>query len=65
MTNADYVDALYVNALGRHAETDGQEYWTGQLNGGTSRADLAVLLSDSAESRSFHLGEIEQGWLLA
>ncbi|AWN41718.1 DUF4214 domain-containing protein [Methylobacterium durans] len=65
MQNGDYVDALYVNALGRPADTDGKGYWTDLLNHGTSRADLAVLLSDSAESHSVHLNQIELGWHLA
>ncbi|AWN39903.1 DUF4214 domain-containing protein [Methylobacterium durans] len=65
MANSDYVDALYMNALGRHAETDGLTYWTTQLNGGTSRADLAVLLADSAEAHSVHLAQVEQGWFLS
>ncbi|AWN41758.1 Ig-like domain-containing protein [Methylobacterium durans] len=61
MSNSDYVDALYVNALGRHADAGGRAYWTDLLNRGTSRADLAVLLTDSAEAHSVHLGQIEQG----
>lgn len=65
MQNAAYVDALYDNALGRPADADGKAYWTNLLNGGTSRADLAVLLSDSAESHSVHLSQIELGWHLA
>ncbi|AWN43188.1 DUF4214 domain-containing protein [Methylobacterium durans] len=65
MQNSDYVEALYDNALGRPADADGKAYWTNLLNGGTSRADLAVLLSDSAESHSVHLSQIELGWQLA
>ena len=65
MANADYVDALYVNALGRHADSGGQAYWAGQLDHGTSRADLATLLAQSTEAQSVHLGQIEQGWHLA
>ncbi|GEP07192.1 DUF4214 domain-containing protein [Methylobacterium oxalidis] len=64
MGSFGYVDALYVNALGRHADADGQAYWEDLLEHGTSRADLAVLLSESAEAHSVHLSQIEQGWHL-
>ncbi|MER2264063.1 DUF4214 domain-containing protein [Methylobacterium oxalidis] len=64
MSNRDYVDALYMNALGRHAEAGGHDFWTARLDSGTSRADLAVQLSDSAEAMNFHVGQIEQGWQL-
>ncbi|MGH1571390.1 DUF4214 domain-containing protein [Methylobacterium sp. P31] len=65
LSNSAYVDALYVNALGRHAESDGLSYWTSHLDQGESRADLAVQLSQSPEAQSFHLAQIEQGWHLA
>lgn len=65
LSNEAYVDALYVNALGRNADADGLKYWADRLNQGTSQADLAVLLSDSPESHSVHLAQIELGWHLA
>jgi hypothetical protein len=65
MSNNSYVDALYVNALGRHAEDAGIQYWTDLMDHGVSRANLAVSLSSSAEAHVFHLREIEQGWHLA
>lgn len=64
LNNHDYVDALYVNALGRHADKGGSDFWTGQLDHGTSRADLAVQLSQSPESQSFHFNQVELGWHL-
>ncbi|MGC5778530.1 DUF4214 domain-containing protein [Methylobacterium sp. NFXW15] len=65
LSNSAYVDALYVNALGRHAETNGLSFWTDQLDHGVSRADLAVSLSQSAESQNLHLAQIQQGWHLS
>lgn len=65
LTNGAYVDALYVNALGRHAESDGLNFWTNQLEQGVSRADLAVQLTLSPEAQAHHLPQIEQGWHLA
>lgn len=65
LSNGAYVDALYVNALGRHADASGLSYWTDQLDHGVSRADLAVSLSQSVESQNLHLAQIEQGWHLS
>ncbi|MGH1573439.1 DUF4214 domain-containing protein [Methylobacterium sp. P31] len=65
LSNSAYVDALYVNALGRHAESNGLAYWTAHLDQGESRADLAVQLSQSAESQTYHFAQIEQGYHLA
>ncbi|MCJ2023283.1 DUF4214 domain-containing protein, partial [Methylobacterium sp. J-067] len=65
LSNSAYVDALYVNALGRHADASGLSYWTDQLDHGVSRADLAVSLSQSPESQNLHLAQIEQGWHLS
>lgn len=65
IANSDYVDALYVNAVGRHADSEGLAYWTDLLNKGASRADLGTLLAQSAEAKSVHLNEIELGWHLA
>jgi hypothetical protein len=65
LSNSAYVDALYVNALSRHADASGLSYWTDQLDHGVSRADLAVSLSQSPESQNLHLAQIEQGWHLS
>jgi hypothetical protein len=65
LSNSDYVDALYVNGLGRHADANGLNYWTDQLAHGVSRSDLAVSLSQSPESQNLHLDQIQQGWNLA
>ncbi|WP_409564691.1 DUF4214 domain-containing protein, partial [Methylobacterium sp. J-067] len=45
LSSSSYVDALYVTALGRHADANGLSSWTEQLDHGLSRADLAVSLS--------------------
>ncbi|MBR2750487.1 MAG: DUF4214 domain-containing protein [Clostridiales bacterium] len=39
-TNEAYVSALYETFLGREAETDGFNYWVGQLNKGVSRFEV-------------------------
>ncbi len=35
VTNAKYVETLYVNVLGRDYDQDGYNYWLGNLNAGT------------------------------
>ena len=64
-TDAAFVDALYVGALGRHASGDpGSVYWTDALAHGATRADVAVQISVSSEAQATHVQQIEQGWNL-
>ena len=51
LTNAQYVDQLYANVLGRPADTGGRSYWLGQLLGGVTRGEAMVAFSDSVEYR--------------
>ncbi|WP_191970984.1 DUF4214 domain-containing protein [Methylobacterium soli] len=65
MTNAQFVDAIYENALGRHAEAGGLAFWTGQLDHGASRVGVTTTIGLSAEAQQHHLYDIEAGWHLA
>jgi pimeloyl-ACP methyl ester carboxylesterase len=47
--NARYVNAVYVDVLGRTADQDGVDYWSGKLNGGAGREAVAALLVHSDE----------------
>jgi hypothetical protein len=49
LSNGDYVNALYNNVLGRPADSGGYTYWTNQLAGGMTRAQLLLAFNDSAE----------------
>lgn len=40
MSNNDFVDNLYVNALGRHADSSGLAYWTTELNSGYNKGTV-------------------------
>ena len=52
VTNAQYVETLYVNVLGRGYDQDGYNYWLGSLNAGTeSRNELLLGFSESAENK--------------
>jgi hypothetical protein len=50
MSNSDYVSALYVNVLGRQADATGVANWVAQLNGGASRGQVLIGLSESPEA---------------
>ena len=64
LTNAQYVDAVYQNALGRPAEASGLAYWTDQLNHGASRVGVTTTIAESAEAQVHLVGQIEQGFYL-
>ena len=49
LSNRDFVSAMYQNALHRAPDADGLNFWAGALDAGTSRAQLVVDLSESAE----------------
>jgi hypothetical protein len=50
LSDAAFVDQLYLDALGRAAESGGKAFWVAQLGGGLSRSVVALAVSDSAES---------------
>lgn len=50
-SDAEYVDSLYVNALGRHAESGGLAGWIGALNAGASRASVFSGIAQSSEGQ--------------
>ena len=49
-TDTDFVGRLYLNVLGREGETAGIAYWTGELQHGTSRAQVLAGFSESQEN---------------
>jgi len=63
--DAQFVDNLYVNALGRHAESSGLQGWINALSHGASHVDVALAISESQEAQQHHFPQIEQVWLLA
>jgi hypothetical protein len=48
--NAAFVTALYERLLGRAADSDGLDYWTGQLANGVSRYQVALSFVESDEA---------------
>ncbi|MBY0336750.1 MAG: DUF4214 domain-containing protein [Acetobacteraceae bacterium] len=59
MNNTAFVTALYQFALNRAPEAAGLNGWVSLLNGGASRADVALAISESAE----HLANLPLGAL--
>lgn len=49
-TNAQFVDALFVQALGRHAAAGGLAFWTQALDSGASRGTVAADIITGAQS---------------
>ena len=47
--NKRYVDAVYLDVLGREPDVAGLNFWSGQLDGGGARATLINLIDHSAE----------------
>ena len=53
VTNAKYVETLYVNVLGRQYDQDGYNYWLGNLNNGTeTRYELLLGFAESDENKA-------------
>ncbi|AWN42710.1 peroxidase family protein [Methylobacterium durans] len=64
LNNAEYVDMLYENALGRHAEAGGLQYWADAIQHGVSREEIATAIVHSQEAHEHLAYHIEQGWHL-
>ncbi|MCJ2078839.1 DUF4214 domain-containing protein [Methylobacterium sp. E-016] len=64
LTDAGFIDSLYVGALGRHAEAGGAAFYADQLAHGISKATVALEISQSAEAQVHLVGQIENGFHL-
>ena len=62
VSNAAFVNNLYLNALHRPADAAGAASWTAALNGGASRASVLIGFSDSNENRLATAGTTHDGW---
>ena len=53
VSNEQYVKTLYQNILDREPDTDGYNYWVGQLNNGIEdRSELLLGFAESAENKA-------------
>lgn len=66
VTSRQFVDILYLNALGRPADSAGEQSWVQALDAGhLTRGQVAVGIAESSEAQQHLASSIEQGWHLA
>jgi len=58
-TNADFLNDLYRNTLGREPDEAGASYWTSQIAQGISRADVLLGVSQSVEFVSLNSEKVQ------
>ncbi|MHC2018161.1 DUF4214 domain-containing protein [Methylobacterium sp. CM6247] len=63
LSNGDFVDELYENSFGREADAGGFANYKTALDNGTSRADVAVSITQSAEAQDHLASVLQQGWV--
>ncbi len=63
-TDAQFVDLLYRNILGRPGEAEGSAFWQGQLAGGAGRDAVVVAFSESIEHQAIRYDAIERGGIV-
>ncbi|MEJ6020819.1 DUF4214 domain-containing protein [Ramlibacter sp. PS4R-6] len=61
LDNQHYAAQLYTNVLHRTPDAGGLQYWVDSLNKGTSRAEVLIGFSESAENQANVIGVIEDG----
>ncbi len=49
LTDAEFVDTLYTNVLGRPGDASGKAFWINRLANGTERAIVTLQFSQSVE----------------
>ena len=64
-SNESYVDALYVNVLGRPAEAAGRDYWVARMDAGVGADDMLVYFVESAEAKAVISPDYTEGaWVV-
>lgn len=56
-----FVDALFLNVFGRAADADGQAFWAGAFEGGTSRAEMLLAFAESPENLAATADDTDDG----
>lgn len=51
LDDAEFVDLVYQNVLGRAPETTGRDFWIAQLENGVTRGEMMIGFSESSEYR--------------
>ncbi|MCJ2045944.1 DUF4214 domain-containing protein [Methylobacterium sp. J-078] len=63
LSNADFIDQLYENTLGRDPDSIGFDGFMTALSNGTSRAEVAVAITQSFEAQDHFASVLQQGWV--
>ena len=64
LSNQQFIEQLYVFALGRQGDPAGIQGWVELLNGGTSRGAVVIGFSESGENRGRTAAIVDQGlWM--
>jgi hypothetical protein len=63
LTASEFVSTLYQNALHRAADPGGLQFWTSQLQQGSSEASVLVGIADSQESRTLTASATHANWV--
>ncbi|CAN7218217.1 DUF4214 domain-containing protein [Rhizobium sp. LjRoot30] len=61
VSNNAFTDLIYRNVLDRDPDAAGYSYWTGQLQGGLTRAQMLAQFSESAENQQNVAAAIDDG----
>lgn len=61
MPNQSFLDLIYQNVLDRSPDTDGLNYWMGELNRGFERERVLASFSESAENQANVAAAIQDG----
>lgn len=63
LSDTQFVDTLYSNALGRTADAVETDFWTGALSSGATRAQVLADIADSPEAKHALAGATSQVWV--
>ncbi len=64
-SNADYIDAMYQNVLGRLPDEEGRAFWIDAMERGLERDDILIAFSESAENRDQTGPDLDDGiWVI-
>lgn len=61
LSDADFINAMYLNVLGRGADQGGYDYWFEQIGNGLQRAHILTYFSESIENINNVAGLIANG----
>ncbi len=65
LNDADYVDTMYMNALGRAADEEGHAFWTDAMERGLGRDALLIAFAQCDENRDRIAPDINDGvWVM-